>query len=202
MVSFWLMIIWVGTNYAYIRISPQIAFRDFYERYRILDLLTLVPEATIIPQTPICAEEGPDCERVSVTEFTMPQNGDSRPTLFAHAPATVIFPPIIVPKEGGILWLSAALDPEAWNWGGDGVTFSVIIESDRKDEIIWTRHLSPVNSWDRGWQEVIISLDDYRGKSIVLKLITSPGPSGDDRGDRAGWGMLWLLKGRLDALHN
>ena len=37
---------------------------------------------------------------------------------------------LTLPDEATFLWLSSALDPQAWGWGGDGVTFAVKVRSD------------------------------------------------------------------------
>ena len=188
---------WIGVNHHFILLHPQPDMRMFYERYREVDLLSLYSQASIFPPNPICTE-GNECDRVAVTQFNMPQDGDTRPTLFAHAPATITFPPVKVPEEDGFLWLSPALDPKAWEWGGDGVTFSVVVMHNGQEQILWSRHLSPQNQSDLGWQEVMLPLDAYRGDEIVIKLITSPGPAGNDAADRAGWGYPWLMRGTLD----
>ncbi len=189
---------WIGVNHRFTLLHPRFDMREFYKRYLILDLTTLYPQISVFPPEPICAEsEG--CERVALTQFSMPKNGDTRSTIFAHAPASITFPPITVPETGGFLWLSPALDPVAWNWGGDGVTFTVAVEHEGQKRVLWSRHLSPQHPDDLGWQEVMLSLDDYAGESITLELITSPGPAGDNAADRAGWGLLWLMRGTLDT---
>ncbi len=140
------------------------------------------------------------CERVAPVVFTMPQTGDARPTLFAHAPAR-IFLPLDVPKSNSFLWLSPALDPDAWDWGGDGVTFSVSVQAgDPPGEAttLWSQHFTPSDPAHRDWQQVIVPLDAYSGQAITLILETSPGPSSDNAADRAGWGLPWLMEGTYD----
>jgi len=132
------------------------------------------------------------------TEFVMPQNGDSRTVLFAHAPAEVALP-LTLPDETTFLWLSPALDPQAWDWGGDGVTFAVKVRSRGVDDLLWQRHLDPAQPDDLGWQDQFISLAPYRGQRVELLLVTDPGPAGDNAGDRAGWGMPWLMRGTVDS---
>ncbi|HID63447.1 MAG TPA: hypothetical protein EYP49_12020 [Anaerolineae bacterium] len=187
---------WVGVNYRYTLIDPNSDERELYQRYRVLDLATILDQATVYPPDPICAEaEG--CERVALTDFLMPQDGDTRPTIFAHAPARIEFP-VTVPEQESFLWLSPALDPEAWGWGGDGVTFVVAVKRDGGDDLLWSRHLTPESPDDLDWQQAFVPLDDYRGQSIILVLETTPGPAGDNAADRAGWGMPWLMEGTLD----
>ena len=188
---------WIGVNYAYALVRPNAAERDLYAHYRLLDLATLLPQAAITPDAPICAE-ATGCERVVLTEFTMPQSGDTRPVIFAHAPVEVALP-LTVPDERAFLWLSPALDPQAWDWGGDGVTFTVKARTAAGEQTLWSRHITPADPADRDWQQAFVPLDDYRGKAITLVLATDPGPAGNDAGDRAGWGMPWLMRGTVPA---
>lgn len=189
-------VFWVGVNHAYTLLRPDAAERERFLRYRLLDLTEVLSQATVTPATPICSE-AVGCERVALTEFTMPQNGDTRPVIFAHAPAEITFP-LTLPDERTLLWLSPALDPQAWDWGGDGVTFTVNVRAaDGEQHTLWTQHLAPDRAADRNWQQAFVSLDAYRGQRVDLVLITDPGPAGNDAGDRAGWGMPWLLRGTL-----
>jgi hypothetical protein len=188
-------VFWIGVNHAYTLLRPDAAERERFVRYRLLDLSELLPQATVTPATPICAE-AVGCERVALTTFTMPQSGDTRPVIFAHAPAEIAIP-LTVPAERSLLWLSPALDPQAWEWGGDGVTFAVKVRTAEGEQTLWSRHLTPADVADRDWQQAFIALDDYRGQAVELVLITAPGSAGNDAGDRAGWGMPWLLRGTL-----
>lgn len=187
---------WVGVNATLTLIRPRSDERAIYARYRLLDLTTLLPQAMVTPPDPICAE-AVGCERVALTRFTMPQDGDTRPVIFAHAPARIVLP-LAVPTERTFLWLSPALDPDAWGWGGDGVTFEVAVAHNGHETLLYHRHLDPANGQDRGWQEALIPLDNYRGESIDLVLTTHPGPANNAAADRAGWGLPWLLRGTPD----
>lgn len=151
----------------------------------------------VTPDTPFCADPASDptgCRRVSLTRFTMPENGDSRPVIFAPAPARVALP-LAAPDERSFLWLSPALDPAAWGWGGDGVTFQVHVQAGGRDELLCRRHLAPDNPADREWGNVCLRLDPYRGQEVTPVLVTDPGPAGAVGADRAGWGRPWLMRG-------
>ena len=128
----------------------------------------------------------------------MPQNGDTRAVIFAHAPARISFP-LDVPRTPSFLWVSPALDPLAWGWGGDGVTFRVRVAQEGSDTVLWERHLTPGNPADQYWVEAFVPLDAYAGQRVNLVLETDPGPAGNADADRAGWGMPWLMSGTLGA---
>ncbi len=176
----------MGVNHFRTLIRPNADQRAIYQRYRLLDLRELLDTATQIPATPICAE-AVGCERVAAQTFTMPQDGDERPVIFAHAPVRIEFP-LTVPQAPSFLWLSPALDPLAWGWGGDGVTFQVAVRSGDQEKVLWSRHLAPDQPADLDWQEALIPLDAYRGESVCIILATLPGPADNEAGDRAGWG--------------
>jgi hypothetical protein len=188
---------WVGVNHTLTLIRPHADSRAIFQRYRLRELTTLLPQATVIPAEPICGEAN-GCERVALTAFTMPQDGDSRPTLFAHAPAQIAIP-LQVPSERSFLWLSPALDPVAWGWGGDGVTFRLLVAHAGGEELLWSRHLSPSNPADLDWQELLAPLDQFRGQMVTILLVATPGPANNDAGDRAGWGLPWLMRGTPDT---
>lgn len=187
---------WVGVNHYRVLLRPNPDQREIYRQYQRLDLRELLVTATITPDTPICAE-ATGCERVSATTFTMPQDGDERPTIFAHAPAQIAWA-LSVPTEATFLWLSPALDPVAWGWGGDGVTFAVIVHHAAGEETLWSRHLTPSEPHDLDWQEVYVDLSQYAGQTVTLLLVTTPGMADNNAGDRAGWGMAWLMQGTVD----
>ena len=184
---------WIGVNHTYTFVRPNSAERKYYARYQLQDLTATLAQATITPTTPICSEPT-GCERVALTEFTMPQSGDTRQVLFAHAPVEIALP-LAVPTERSFLWLSPALDPQAWDWGGDGVTFVVKVRDADHERTLWSRYVTPTNPADRDWQQAFVPLDDYRGQAVTLILVTDPGAAGNDAGDRAGWGMPWLMRG-------
>ncbi|MBX3010601.1 MAG: hypothetical protein KF832_03800 [Caldilineaceae bacterium] len=187
---------WVGTNHHYTLLQPHSDQRGLYQTYRLLDLRELLPSATITPDTPIC-NEPTGCERVMATTFLMPQDGDERPVIFAHAPTEVTWN-LTLPPTATFLWLSPALDPVAWGWGGDGVTFTVIIRHQQGEEQLWSRHLSPTEPADLDWQEIQLDLSPYAGQSVTLLLVTTPGMADNNAADRAGWGMPWLMQGTVD----
>jgi hypothetical protein len=123
----------------------------------------------------------------------MPQNGDWEDVLFMHPPASLSFT-IDVPEEPSIFRFRNALAPESWDWGGDGVTFSVMIQNeDGSASEIYRRHISN-DAADRDWHAAEISLADYAGQTIVLTLATDSGPGGDGTGDWAGWGAPKILR--------
>jgi hypothetical protein len=192
---------WIGVNHHYVLLSPEPGYRALYVRYRVVDLMDLLPVATVAPSDLFCSDPAQDptgCRRVTRTEFTMPQNGDTRPVIFAHAPARIAFP-LDVPRQPSFLWTSPALDPLAWGWGGDGVTFRVRVQDSNRDVVLWERHLVPSNPADRGWVEAFVPLNGYAGRRVNLILETDPGPAGNADADRAGWGVPWLLRGTLET---
>ena len=191
---------WVGVNHARVVLTPVAAEREQFVRYRTADLLGRLPEAMITPAAPFCADpaDPTGCRRVTPWQFVMPQNGDTRPVIFAHAPVRVAFP-LEVPRAPTFLWVSPALDPLAWGWGGDGVTFRVRVAQNGNDAVLWERHLAPGNPADRYWVEAFVPLDAYAGQRVDLVLETDPGPAGNTAADRAGWGTPWLMSGTLEA---
>jgi len=192
-------IAWVWVNHSHVILTPNPGEREQFVRYRAAALFDLLPRAVISPDTPFCPDPAVDpigCRRVAPTTFVMPRNGDTRAVLFAHAPARISFP-LDVPRTPSFLWVSPALDPLAWGWGGDGVTFRVRVVQEGSDTVLWERHLMPGKPADQYWVEAFVPLDAYAGQRVNLVLETDPGPAGNADADRAGWGMPWLMSGTL-----
>ena len=102
-----------------------------------------------------------------------------------------------MPRTPSFLWTSPALDPLAWGWGGDGVTFRVRVEQDGKRHRAVGAPSDARQSADQYWVEAFVPLDAYAGQRVNLVLETDPGPAGNADADRAGWGMPWLMSGTL-----
>ncbi len=189
---------WIGVNHAYTLLQPDPDRRKLLERFRLLSLVDQLPQADYEPREPFCPDPSTDptgCVRVVATRFTMPQDGDTRRAIFAHAPARIRFT-LDVPDERTFLWLSPALDPLAWDWGGDGVTFQVWVRPlDGEAQLLAEQHLDPTVPEHRDWQELWVPLDAFRGRRVELTLATLPGPAGDASADRAGWGLGWWMRG-------
>jgi hypothetical protein len=131
-------------------------------------------------------------EPVEVRRFTMPQNGDWSDVLFTHSGAAVSWQ-IALPERPTALSFRAAMDPNSWDWGGDGSTFVVRIETDTESpRDLYRRHISNEDG-DRQWHNELVSLEDYAGQTVRLTLLTEPGPTNDFTGDWAGWGQPLIV---------
>jgi len=131
-------------------------------------------------------------EPVEVRRFTMPQNGDWSDVLFMHSGASVSWQ-VALPEEPTALSFRAAMDPNSWDWGGDGGTFVVQIETDTgSPQELYRRHVTNEDS-DRRWRNELVSLAEYAGQKVTLTLLTEPGPRMDFTGDWAGWGQPLIV---------
>ncbi len=189
---------WVWMNHAHERVDLNPAKRDLLTIYQVADLIARFPQAQIQqPPQPLCeTKPGEDpslCQYVSVTQFTMPQNGDTRPVLVIHPPAQVSYQ-VQLPNRPTFLWVSLAMDPITWGWGGDGATFVLTIDDGTGPAVILQRHVSNEPP-DQRWHDVAVDLSRWRGRSVTLTFGTQPGPANNYVGDRAGWGMMWIMRG-------
>lgn len=193
---------WIGVNHTLRLIQPDPEWRELYRVFLRQDLTQSLEQARLeVPAHPLCVDVPEDptgCQWVARGGFTMPHNGDQRDVIFAHAPARVIFP-LALPRERTLLWLSPALDPLAWGWGGDGVLFRVWLRAgpDGAERLLAERFLSPANPEDLTWHELFVDLGPFRGQAVELILETDPGAQGNSDGDRAGWGIGWLIEGTI-----
>ena len=75
---------------------------------------------------------------------------------------------------------------------GDGVTCRVVVEGmDGSRTVVAERHLA-----EYGWRPMAADLSRWAGKSIFLRLETSPGPKGDHSGDWALWAEMSIAMER------
>lgn len=171
-----------------------------------VDLLSeFTPELVDAPEervdTPYCGPK--DAARqcyAALTTFALPncnQDG-SPPTGFSTYPALFLHPPaqvrytLEIPDEPVWLRFHAGLDPQSWDWGGDGATFEVWVESDGTEKQLYARHVdnAPQN---RCWHKGQVDLSAYAGQTIHLVLRTSFGPGHNATGDWAGWAIPQIV---------
>ncbi len=189
---------WVWGNHAHQRVELNPAKADLLAIYRVHDLIAEFPQAQVQhPPQPLCeAKPGEDptiCQYVAVTRFTMPQNGDTRPVLVTHPPAQVSYR-LRLPDQPTFLWLSLALDPITWGWGGDGATFVLTVDDGEGPSAVFQRHIGN-GPEDQRWHDVAVDLTPWRGREVTLTFSTGPGPANDYTGDRGGWGLMQLMIG-------
>lgn len=83
---------------------------------------------------------------------------------------------------------AVALREEAWSRVGDGVTFSVRVEAEGRQDVLWRGHVDPFfDPSARTWRNVTVRLDRYVGRTVTLVLETDAGPQGNAVMDAAVW---------------
>jgi len=128
----------------------------------------------------------------------------SRPCLLLPAPASVRVP--LRSLSADALDVSLAVADVCWRavdgWleeatgRGDGVTFVVEVEDGSGPaERVLERHVPP----GAPWVDVRVDLTRWRGRDVVLRLASGPGPDGAADFDYALWGGLRLRGGARRA---
>ena len=118
-------------------------------------------------------------------------NGVTRTSIFAQSPQRFEVD-IVIPEEAPELGFSIGLNPKTFlPEYGDGVTFRVILlERDQKFEL-FSKYVDPKNHpCDRTWFDESINLEKWAGKKVVLRFVTTGGPTGDTSSDLAYWGDI------------
>lgn len=162
----------------------------------VQDMLAALGDADIVTpdvpiDTPYCdGAEAATCY-VAATRFSLPTTGEARQVLFQHPQSSVTYS---LPQSQGTTYLvsSPLLDPQAWNWGGDGVTFRVVAWQGVQPLVLGER---TVGAQSQAWEDWVLPLPTGT-TSLVLQ--TEPGLAGDANGDWAGWGTP-LLVGLCDG---
>jgi hypothetical protein len=157
-----------------------------------LTLLAITDLLQLFESGEVQVSQGTAPEPVEVRRFTMPYDGDWSDVLFMHSGGSVSWR-FTLPAEPAALSFRAAMDPNSWDWGGDGGTFIVVIETDTTGpKELYRRHISNEEG-DRRWHNELVSLREYAGQTVTLTLRTEPGPHLDYTGDWAGWGMPLIV---------
>ena len=157
-----------------------------------LETLTAVNLQQQFQQGLAVIEQNQAPELVSIRPFIMPNSGDNGDVLFIHPPSTAAFE-VTLPESPVIFSSRIALAPESWEWGGDGVTFVLHLETAAGQSIELFRQHIENNPANQTWHNIAISLAEYAGQTITLILTTEEGPAGNGIGDWAGWETPRLL---------
>ncbi|MCH8947471.1 MAG: hypothetical protein IH789_07550 [Acidobacteria bacterium] len=146
-----------------------------------ISLLDLLPQARVAAIVPGKLEAGVEIREVSVEEKSE--------RVFFFQPGTELIFPLRI-EQAAVLETAVALLSDAWEKGGDGVTFYVAVR--REGEIVpaylFSQHVHPrIVPEQRGWQPVRLDLTSLRDTDIELILGTHPGPNIDPTYDWAVW---------------
>ncbi len=144
-------------------------------------LLDLLPQARVTATVPDWLQAGVEIREVNVEEKSE--------RVFFFQPGTELIFPLRI-EQAAVLETAVALLPDAWEKGGDGVTFYVAVR--REGEVVpaylFSQHVQPqIVPEQRGWQPVRLDLTSLRGTDIELILGTHPGPNIDPTYDWAVW---------------
>ena len=119
-------------------------------------------------------------------EFTI--NKEKRSILFEHPNAEVRFNTVAIPQNA-VLQFGIGINPEAWDKGGDGVTFEITVVDEKSAKtMIFSGYIDPkANPGERKWIDHEVDLKDFAGKKVAFIFTTTLGPRGDGTYDWAGW---------------
>ncbi len=155
-------------------------------------LLDLFPQARVTAAVPGKLEAGVEIREVNVEEKSE--------RVFFFQPGTELIFPLRI-EQAAVLETAVALLSDAWEKGGDGVTFYVAVR--REGEVVpaylFSQHVHPrIVPEQRGWQPVRLDLTSLRDTDIELILGTHPGPNIDPTHDWAVWKNPRLYNPALD----
>ncbi|MFQ5720701.1 MAG: hypothetical protein ACE5IK_14270 [Acidobacteriota bacterium] len=121
----------------------------------------------------------------SIERIEADLGGGAFPALLSH-PASALHWQLAlqVPLH---LTTAVGLLPAAWQQGGDGAVFRVVVR-DRTRRTLFTSRLDPRHvPAERGWVPVDVDLSPWTGRTVTLTLATDPGPDEDPAYDWAVW---------------
>jgi tetratricopeptide (TPR) repeat protein len=151
------------------------------------NLISLLPEAKVeTPDVPVDTpyhQPGEPTWRsyVAETAFNLSPDPGEQPTLFMHPPSLATYT-LTMPPQAAVLDFGMGMDPQSYDWPGDGVTFEVWVNGER----VFLEHVDKAMA-SQGWHERTVDLTAWAGQEVALTLGTTPGPAGNTTGDWAGW---------------
>jgi len=126
-----------------------------------------------------------------VREQTLEVKSAPRRVIFAHPPSQIEYD--LKVEQGSSLAFAIGLLPGAWDKIKYGVMFDIKIISDGVEKNIFSRAIEPKkNQHDKGWHNFKIGLEEYYGREVSIKFVTSG--TGEDLSNCWGaWGWLKLI---------
>jgi tetratricopeptide (TPR) repeat protein len=126
-----------------------------------------------------------DSQAVAPTIFVI--NQIPYTVLYAHPTTEMKYRLTVPPKS--VLTFSPALAPAVWKPAhGDGVGFTIYIQSDSENKLVFYQYRDPKNILrDRRLDTYELDLSAWSGKNIVITFKTDPGPNQHIKYDWAGW---------------
>jgi hypothetical protein len=121
-----------------------------------------------------------------------------RPTLALRPTAggrTVLSRELNVPETGALLTTDIGIHPDSWfQYPPSWTRFGIAVVADGERHELYSRKLDPHQVLaDRGWFEVEVSLDAWRGRNVTLELETTAAlPSGESL-EMGGWSLPRFL---------
>lgn len=115
-----------------------------------------------------------------------------RKVIFAHPPSEIEYDLIVEPDS--LLAFAIGLLPGAWDKIKEGVRFDINVKCNGMEKNIFSRAIEPKkNPQDKGWHNFKIGLEEYYGKEVTIKFITS-GIGEDLSYCWAAWGWPKVIK--------
>jgi ABC-type polysaccharide/polyol phosphate transport system ATPase subunit len=114
-----------------------------------------------------------------------------RKVIFAHPPSEIEYD--LKVEQGSSLAFAIGLLPDVWDKIKYGVRFDIDVTCDGVEKNIFSRVIEPKKSQqDKGWHNFKIGLEEYYGKEVSIKFVTSG--TGEDLCNCWGaWGWLKLI---------
>lgn len=140
----------------------------------------------------------PQKEYVKASSFVI--NGETRKVLFEHPDSVVSFKDVPILKDGRLTF-GVGINEAAWDKGGDGVLFEVMVSDENREErTIYSCYIDPKSNPDeRRWLDNELDLSAFAGKNLTFTFRTSAGPEGNNTADWAGWSEPKLRGQRVVA---
>lgn len=87
-----------------------------------------------------------------------------------------------------------ALHPDAWTKNTDGALFEILVKDEEGLRKVFSKYVNPhENIEDRQWQDFVVNLEEFGGKTVSIYFLTNPGLNRNNAYDWAYWSTPLLL---------
>jgi 4-amino-4-deoxy-L-arabinose transferase-like glycosyltransferase len=116
-----------------------------------------------------------------------------RDVLYMHPNSKITFKNIFIHKNSSLNF-GIGINQIAWDKKGDGVSFKVMVASQGRHNLIFSKYINPkARLDDRRWHDFTIDLEPFSNQEVSITFRTQSGPRNNIYFDWAGWSYPQII---------
>jgi hypothetical protein len=118
----------------------------------------------------------------TIAVITVPEE-DNKKAIFAAPDSSMAYRITLPNRKNILLKTSIGYHPISQGWDSDGLRMKIVVSSKRYSKVILDEYIMP----REGFIDAKLSLDEFAGENVVIKLSTTNDPGKNGNGDWAVW---------------